>query len=123
MWRLPTEACSPELAGHSEYAKQVPLDRAVPLWGGVSAGGFAAVLVHSNKKLTDEEWAGAVDSGRLRNAIRSLDPVRPHGPWWALCDNEAFMRAPLATAAHRRLGVQLWQIPPRSPDLNPVVSP
>ena len=36
------------------------------------------------------------------------------------CDNESFLHAPAARAAHRRIGVRLWQIPPRSPDLNPV---
>ena len=36
-----------------------------------------------------------------------------------LCDNEAFLRAPCAVAAHRAVKVTLWKVPPRSPDLNP----
>ena len=30
------------------------------------------------------------------------------------------MEAPASRAAHERAGVELWHVPPRSPDLNPV---
>ena len=39
MWRLSSERCIPELAGEDMYAKQVKIQRAIPLWGGLSAGG------------------------------------------------------------------------------------
>ena len=43
MWRKPKEACSPELAGAEAYSTQAPLAKALPLWGGLSAGGFSIV--------------------------------------------------------------------------------
>ncbi|CAE8615557.1 unnamed protein product [Polarella glacialis] len=67
-----------------------------------------------------EEWAAAVESGKLVSAIKALAPVRPQGPWRVLCDNEAFLRAPRSTEAHKQAKVVLWKIPPRSPDLNPI---
>ena len=45
-------------------------------------------------------------------------PHRARGPWRVLCDNESFLKK--CAAAHRRVNVHLWHIPPRSPDLNPV---
>ena len=119
MWRKRSEAACPDLAGDDPYVDQVPLSRAIPLWGGVSAGGFAEVLIHETKKLNGTEWAEAVDSGRLRDAIKSLRPIEPNGPWKAISDNERFLRTALAGAAHRRAGVKLWRIPAKSPDLNP----
>ena len=46
MWRRPSESFAPEQAGDDPYGQQVPMDRAVPLWGGCSAGGFAIVAFH-----------------------------------------------------------------------------
>ena len=63
MYRKPSEALAPELSGDDHYAKQLPLARALPLWGGCSAGGFAVVLFHKTKKCTVEEWAKAVGQG------------------------------------------------------------
>lgn len=74
MWRKRDEAFSAQLAGGEAYAKQVPLARALPMWGGISEGGFAAVLFHDHKKLTAEEWARAVDEGALTNAIKATKP-------------------------------------------------
>ena len=34
MYRKKSEACTPELAGDDPYAKQVPMNRAIPMWGG-----------------------------------------------------------------------------------------
>ena len=45
---------------------------------------------------------------------------RWRGPWTALCDNESFLNAKATKAAHAKARVELWHIPPRSPDLNPV---
>ena len=52
--------------------------------------------------------------------IQGLSPVKPTGPWWVLCGNETFLRAKKSQQAYRDAGVNLWQIPPRSPDLSPV---
>ena len=120
MWRKPSEAFRPDLAGKDPYPDQLPLCRAVPLWGGISSGGFAAVALHPRKKITKQDWAKLVDAGCLTAAIRALTPVRPHGPWHVLCDNEGFLHAKESSQAHRTAGVKLWHIPPRSPDLNPV---
>lgn len=121
MYRKPGETACRTLAGHDAYDKQVPLHRALPMWGGVSAGGFAEVLMHEQKKkVSSDEWAAAVDRGNLRNAIRQLKPVKRSGPWIVLSDNESFLRAPPARRAHRRSRVTLWAVPPKSPDLNPV---
>lgn len=93
VWRLRGEAGRPDLQGGDRYASQVPLSRAVPLWGGVSSGGFAFVHWHANKKLSTEEWVAAVQGGALRDAVRALTPRRPR-PWHVLCDNESFLRTP-----------------------------
>ena len=121
MWRKPSEAAKPELAGADAYGKQVPIERAIPLWAGISEGGFAPVVYHlDSKKLCEDDWADVVNSGGLANAIRSLRPVKRTGLWKVLCDNESFLRAPKCRAAHRRAKVTLWGVPPKSPDLNPV---
>ena len=120
MWRKPAEAALPELAGDDPYGQQVPLGRAVPMWGGISGGGFAIVTLHKKKKLTADEWAGYVKAGKLRGAIKRIKPVKPHGPWAVLCDNEGFLNAAKTSAAHRVAKVMLWRVPPRCPDLNPV---
>ena len=78
------------------------------------------MLVHSTKKLTSEEWAAAVDGGKLKDAIKSLRPIEANGPWKVLCDNEGFLNTALSGAAHKRAGVKLWRIPAKSPDLNPI---
>lgn len=50
MWRKRCEAASPDLAGNDAYGKQVPLCRAVPLWAGISEGGFATVVFHKEQE-------------------------------------------------------------------------
>ena len=40
MWRLKSERLELSLAGHDCFAKHTPLDRCIPLWGGLSEGGF-----------------------------------------------------------------------------------
>ena len=120
MWRKPSEAFSPGLAGADEYAKQIPHARALPLWGGCSEGGFAAVVFHQNKKLTGPEWQRAVRTGKVVAAIKALKPAKADGPWQVLCDNESFLTAAQSIQVHANAGIQLWQIPAKSPDLNPV---
>ena len=63
--------------------------------------------------------------GPLRRVREPLDdraavPVKEHGPWFVLCDNEAFLRTRDSAAAHAAANVILWSVPPRSPDLNPI---
>ena len=102
------------------FAKQVPLARALPMWGGISADGFREVTWHATKKISVEEWVRAVEAGKLTKALKALNPGRGRGSWSVLCDNEGFLRATASTAAHRDARVSLWQIPPKSPDLNPI---
>ena len=120
MYRLPSEGNHPDLQGNDDYYNQAPLSRVVPLWGGVSAGGFGIVAFHKKRKLNDTEWSGYVRSGKLSRAIQSTNPVKKNGPWTVLCDNEGFLNGKKSKAAHKKSKVALWKVPPRSPDLNPV---
>ena len=120
VWRKPGEANAPSLAGADGYDKQVPLSRAIPLWGGLSEGGFAAVLWHSAKKVKHDEWVETIRDGRLSSAIRRINPRRRCGPWSVLCDNEAFLRHSLCMRAYAVRNIRMWALPPRSPDLNPI---
>jgi len=120
MWRKPKEGLSPALSGDDPYGKQVPLPRAVPFWGGCSAGGFAAVLFHKTKKVSVPEWRRAVVAGKLKKALAKVKAKKVGGKWHVLCDNESFLRAKAVAAAHDKSGVKLWKIPAKSPDLNPV---
>jgi hypothetical protein len=121
MWRKSKEACKPELAGEGTYSHQVPAGRAVPMWGGISEGGFSVILFHDNKKLTSDDWVESVeDDDVLVNAIKRLGPVHAKGPWHVLCDNETFLHTQQSRAAYKALKVKTWRIPPRSPDLNPI---
>ncbi|CAE7842799.1 unnamed protein product, partial [Symbiodinium necroappetens] len=109
MWRLPGEAASEQLAGQDPYPYQIPADRVVPLWGGLSEGGFALVTFHHARKLTSAEWCREVRRGKLAKAIQSLSPVRPAGPWTVLCDNEAFLHTAASKRAMAAAGVRAWR--------------
>ena len=108
------------IAGADPYARCVPGNRDVPLWGGVSRGGFSIVTCHANKKMKTEEWVDTLRQNKLRAAIKELRPVRKAGPRSVICDNEGFLRARAAKKEYDCLRVTLWKLPPRSPDLNPV---
>ena len=56
----------------------------------------------------------------LDGAIKKLKPVSKRGPWTVLCDGESFLHCPESREAHRKVKVKLWQIPAKSPDLNPI---
>ena len=120
VWRKPSEKCLPELSGHDAYRKQVPEDRMVPLWGGISWGGFAVVLRHPSRKTNAEDWSAAVRKGNLEKALSAVNPHRRGRPWTILCDNERFLRARASLDAYEEAGVSLWKLPALSPDLNPV---
>ena len=121
MWRKHTESNVPRLAGQDDFQKQVPISRAVPFWGGISQDGVAAVLWHLERKKTNTtDWAAAVRRGNLAAALRHLNPQNQWGPWTILCDNESFLRTRESRAAYRSERVALWDLPPHSPDLNPV---
>ena len=93
----------------------------MPLWGGISEGGFASVLWHLDRKKTNtKQWATAVHAGNLTKALRHLNPTNQRGPWHVLCDNETFLRTKPSLAAYRLKRVVLWGVPSKSPDLNPV---
>lgn len=120
MWRKKSERLEPSLAGQHGFGMQRTIDRCVPLWGGLSAGGFAAVTFHQKRKLSQGEWVRALKAGKLVSAIKKLQPLKPNGPWYVLCDNEAFLGAATCCDEYRKSKVHLWRVPPRSPDLNPV---
>ena len=120
MWRKPCESFSPKLSGDTEYGNQVPLERAVPMWGGCSADGFSVISYHAKKKLNAEEWAKAVTRGVLVTAIKALKLGLMNGTWHVLCYSESFLRAAVSSAAQRNAKVMLWKMPAKSPDLNSV---
>ena len=41
-------------------------------------------------------------------------------PWTVLCDNEPFLRHPNAMKAYAARNIETWDVPARSPDLNPI---
>jgi transposase len=122
MYRKETEAAAPSLAGDDPYAGQVPLSRAIPLWGAISSNGFHEIVYHTKKKLSDKEWKDAVQEGKLMVAVRKLQPGRHVGPRRVLCDNESFLSAKLIRPLYARRNVRLMHIPAYSPDLNPIES-
>ena len=103
-----------------EFRCFLPLSRAVPLWGGISFEGFSVIAFHPKKKIHVDEWVNAVKAGKLTGAIKAGHSLRKRGPWRVLCDNEGFMKAAESKKAHREAKVNLWHIPARSPDLNPI---
>ena len=114
MWRKAGEANLPNLAGDDDYSKQVPIQRAIPLWGGLSEDGFAPVHWHAHKKLAQDEWAKAVREGKVTKALRFLNPAKKAGPWTILCDNESFLRAKDSMAAYASKKIRLWDLPQRA---------
>ena len=121
MWRKRCEANKPELAGDDPFADQIPLARAIPLWAGISQQGYCEIIFHKTKKVNTEEWVKEVlKKGKLMAAVRKLQPTRPSGARRILCDNESFLSAKRCALFYKSKGIVLLQIPPRSPDLNPI---
>ena len=77
-------------------------------------------MFHPAKKTNPEEWCKALRDGRLTNALKAVNPRNQRGPWTILCDGERFLRARACQAAYRSKHVKLWNLPAKSPDLNPV---
>ena len=90
------------------------------MWGGLSEGGFASVFWHPRKKTNSAEWAKAVRAGALRDALKQINPKRRGGPWTVLADNETFLRAKPLRTVYSAQNIRLWDVPPKSPDLNPI---
>ena len=122
MWRKDGEAASPELAGDDPYAQQVPLGRAIPLWGAISAKGFEVITIHKTKKLNTDEWVQVLKAGKFIQAVRKLKASTGRAPWKVLCDNESFLEAKLCRAEYKKKHLSLIHIPSKSPDLNPIES-
>ena len=122
MWRKFGEAAHPDLAGDDPYADQVPLARAIPLWGAISSSGFHEITYHRTKKLNQVEWAEMIKAGKLMAAVRKLQPGRHAGPRRLLCDNESFLSAKTVRPFYKKKNVRMLHIPARSPDLNPIES-
>ena len=59
-------------------------------------------------------------SGRVLAVLKKLQPDRSSGLRTVLCDNESFIKAKANVRESARQGVQMWHVPPKSPDLNPV---
>ena len=115
MYRKASEAAKPDLARKSDYDNQVPINRAVPLWGGINERGFGVISFHATKKIQEDEWLGAVDSGMLTAVIKQGRARST--PYKVLCDNEGFLKTPVSKAALRKQKVHLLHVPARSPDL------
>ena len=90
------------------------------MWDGPAGNGFAPKLWHRSKRTNKEEWSQAVRDGKVTEALRFLNPTNKRGPWTILCDGESFLRAKISMAAYRSKRIELWDVPPKSPDLNPV---
>ena len=120
VYRRADEAASPELAGEDPYPDQVPLARAVPMWGDISKDGMAIVTFHKKKKLRTAEWVSAVKAGKFSAAVDSLDSADEPGPKHFLCDGERFLHSKDSKAAYDADNLKIWQVPPSSPDLNPL---
>ena len=73
IWRKPSEASSQALAGGDAYHKQVPLERSIPLWGGIGARGVAAVSFHARKKLRIADWLAVVNNGKVCAALGEVE--------------------------------------------------
>jgi transposase len=100
------------------YPAQAGPGRVVPLWGGLGEKGFAVITYHDKRKTTAEEWKKvAIDSGKLVQACMAVSG-RQRGPYRVICDNESFLKS--NKAGHGTVNVEMWHIPPRSPDLNPI---
>ena len=56
----------------------------------------------------------------MTEALRFLNPRNKSGPWTILCDGESFLRAKAARVAYLAKKISLWDVPAKSPDLNPV---
>ena len=67
-----------------------------------------------------EEWSKAVREGKVTSALRFLNPKTKTGPWTILCDGEGFLRAKVSLAAYRAKKITLWDVPAKSPDMNPI---
>ena len=87
----------------------------------MSQDGFAPVLWHPDSKKTNmEDWSKAVRGGTVTAALRALNPKKGSGPWTVLCDGESFLRAKVSMDAYKAKNIVLWDVPAKSPDLNPV---
>ena len=120
IWRKKSEYAIPELAGHEDMPKQVPPDRTISFWGGIGAAGASVVCFHDRKKIEPDEWIDALDDDRLDAALEAAAYPNSSGTYTVICDNERFLKSPDAKRCYKASGVNLWHIPPRSPDLNPV---
>ena len=57
--------------------------------------------------------------GKLLEAVRNLRSTN-RGPFRILCDNETFLASRAANDYYAKKNIVLLQIPPKSPDLNPI---
>jgi len=78
-WRAYGNKRARECHGHDKYKKQVPLACAIPLRGGLAAGGFSTILYHPRRKTNAVDWSEMVEQGGLTKALEALNPKRKRG--------------------------------------------
>ena len=117
MWRKAGEATHPDIAGGDPYAQQVPLSRAIPLWGGIGPAGFALVSYHKNKQRKVQEWERLLRKDALGKAVRKvqLKPVpKKSARLRVVCGNEGFLKSKSAKKLYRPNGVFLTHVEKRA---------
>ena len=85
---------------------------------GLAAVGLAGAA--SGKKECEIRGHGVLLTYQGVTGLRQLRPHKRTKPWLILCDGEHFLTSKEAKKAHAEKGIALWQIPPRSPDQNPI---
>ena len=121
VWRKRSEGgANEELDAGDPFEKQRPLSRCLPLWGGISEGGYVDLIYHAAKKLSVDDWFGVVKDKILFHSIKGLQSSRRPGPYYVLADNEKFLKNKDIVKELKKQGIEMWHIPPRSPDLNPI---
>ena len=80
MYRLPQESAHPDLAGMTAYAEQIPASRCFPLWGGISAGGFAIVTWHKQKGVEHRPLGEGTPSREAESGDPDFEPRVAGGP-------------------------------------------
>ena len=121
MWRKRGEAGTEKLAGDDPYPQQIPQARIVPLWGGLSEGGFSVITFHKKRRLTSRGVVSCRPPGQVDCSHSCFGAQQgADGPWKVLAENESFLHTAASSRALADEGITLWRTPPGSPDLNPI---
>jgi hypothetical protein len=63
VYRTKAEGNSTQFDRKKDYNPQVPANKCLPLWGGISFHGFAVLTWHPSRKLNSEQWEKVLRSG------------------------------------------------------------